>query len=76
MSRKVMANIHSLQQKVDPETFDLGHRQAEVTILSHIRDNDVIAEYNGMRCKAIYNVFAGAYFVDDVYGIIEDSKTG
>ena len=43
---------------------------AEVTIISHTDNNNVIAEYNGKRCTAIYNVFNGLYYVDDVYGII------
>jgi len=46
----------------------------EVEIIGRKSDNDVIAEYNGMRCRAIYNVFANAYFVDDVYGRIDDKK--
>ena len=61
MNRKVTAHIHSLDGKL-----------AEVTILQYNGDNDIIVEYNGKKCTAIYNVFVGAYFVDDIYGIIED----
>ena len=68
---KVMANIHSLKQQGDPEKLDFGHKKAEVTIISHKNDNDVIAEYKGVRYKAIYNIFTNSYFVDDVYGKIE-----
>ena len=28
---------------------------------------------NGVKCHAIYNPFAGRYFVDDVYGVIRSS---
>ena len=60
MNRKVTAHIHSLNGKL-----------AEVTILQYNRDNNIIVEYNGIKCTAIYNIFAG-YYVDDIYGIIKD----
>lgn len=61
MERIVRAKIHSLDGQF-----------AQVKILSDNGDNNIIVEYNGKKCTAIYNVFAGAYFVDDIYGIIED----
>lgn len=57
---KVYAHIHSLDGKF-----------AEVTILRYNGDNDIIVEYNGKKCTAIYNIFAG-YYADDIYGVIED----
>ena len=32
-----------------------------------------LAEYNGVRCHAIFNPFVGKFFVDDVYGIVRKS---
>lgn len=61
MERIVKAKIHSLDGQF-----------AQVKILSDNGDNNIIVEYNGKKCTAIYNVFVGAYFVDDIYGIIED----
>ena len=58
--RKIQARIHSR-----------GGQFAEVTIISEKSDNDVIVDYNGVRCTAIYNIFAGCYYVDDVYGIVK-----
>lgn len=58
--RKIQARIHSLDGQFD-----------EVTIISEKSDNDVIVDYNGVRCTAIYNIFAGCYYVDDVYGIVK-----
>ena len=58
--RKIQARIHSLDGQFD-----------EVTIKSKKSDNDIIVDYNGVRCTAIYNVFAGCYYVDDVYGIVK-----
>jgi len=65
--KKVMAYVHSLKDlKSDANHMD------EVTIINEGGDNNIVAEYNGKRCTAIYNIFAGAYFVDDVYGVIRE----
>lgn len=56
---KVLAMVHSLK--------DL----AEVEIIEHKDNNNVIAEYKGQKCTAIFNVFVGRYYVDDIYGKIE-----
>lgn len=60
MENKVNAHIHSL-----------GGEMREVTIISHENNNNVVAEYNGHRYTAVFNVFVGAYYVDDKYGLIE-----
>lgn len=57
---KVQAHIHSL-----------NGRLSEVTIVKYNKDNDIIVEYRGKKCTAIYNIFAG-YYVDDIYGVIEE----
>ena len=64
---KVVAYIHSLKDK-RTDTHVLG----ECEILEHIDNNNVIAVYQGIKCKAIYNPFVGAFFIDDVYGRIDD----
>ena len=66
LSDFIFGLIHSLKQG---ETHVLG----EATILKRIGDNDYLAEYNGVKCHAIFNPFAGRYFVDDVYGVIRSS---
>jgi len=38
----------------------LDGRLAEATILKRIGDNQYLAEYKGVKCTAIYNVFVGA----------------
>jgi hypothetical protein len=43
---------------------------AEATILEKTGDNEYLAEYNGVRCTAIFNIFVGRYYVDDVYGVV------
>lgn len=61
---KVNAYIHSLKDKKNNR-----HVLGEAEIIKSIGDNLYLAEYNGIRCTAIYNVFTGTYFVDDVYGL-------
>ena len=38
---------------------------AKATIVDKVGDNKYIAEYNGVRCTAIYNPFVNRYYVDD-----------
>lgn len=69
-SFKTIAYIHSLKDKKnDINVF------GEATITEHIDNNNVIAEYNGVKCRAIFNPFVGYYFIDDVYGIITDTDS-
>ena len=57
--------IHSLTQGEK-------NRMAEATILKRIGDNQFIADYNGVKCTAIFNAFVGRYYVDDIYGVIKE----
>lgn len=62
---KVTAYIHSLKDQEHNR-----HVLGEAEIIKRIKDNQYLAEYNGVRCTAIFNPFAGAFFVDDVHGIV------
>ena len=46
----------------------------EAAILEKVGDNDYIAEYDGVKCHAIFNPFVGRYYVDDKYGIIQNHQ--
>ena len=59
--------IHSLKQG---EKNNL----AEATIIKRLGDNDYLADYSGVKCHAQFNIFAGHFFVDDIYGVIRDQK--
>ena len=61
--KQVKAMVHSLK------SLDT------VTILYENGCNDVVAEYKGVKCTAIFNIFVGLYYVDDIYGIIKDSSS-
>ena len=57
--------IHSLKQ-------DGRNTLAEATIIKRLGDNDYLADYNGVKCHAIFNPFVGRYYVDDKYGVIRE----
>ena len=59
---KTTAIVHSLKS------------HSEVTILHNMNNNDIIAEYNGTRCTAIFNPFVGEFYVDDLYGVLPDQN--
>ena len=65
---KVQAFIHSLKDRTHDRNI-LG----EAEIIQCIGDNLYLAEYNGVRCTAIFNFFTGRYYVDDVYGRIQEA---
>lgn len=50
----------------------LGGELREATIVEKVGDNKYIADYNGVKCSAIFNPFVGEFYVDDIYGIIKD----
>ena len=46
-----------------------------VTIMHENGNNDVIAEYKGIRYTAIFNPFVCRYYVDDIYGKLQNQST-
>ncbi|MCM1062513.1 MAG: hypothetical protein NC452_19860 [Eubacterium sp.] len=63
----VEAFIHSLKDKTTDRNV-LGKAE----IIRSIGDNLYLAEYRGIKCTAIFNYFDGRYYVDDVYGIVNE----
>ena len=68
---KVQAFIHSLKDHANNR-----HVLGEAEIIKRIGDNQYLAEYNGVRCTAIFNPFTARYFVDDVFGILPKEDSG
>ena len=66
---KTEAYIHSLKDRANN-----CHVLGDTEIIRCIGDNLYLAEYNGIRCTAIFNPYVGRYFVDDVYGIQKAEK--
>ena len=64
---QVMAYIHSLKD-IPNDRAVLG----EATIIKNIGDNLYLAEYNGVKCTAIFNPLVGRYYVDDLYCVQSD----
>lgn len=52
------------------KVYSIG-RMATVFVVDRV-DGYYIVEYNGRRCKAIYNPFVCLFYADDVFGILED----
>ena len=61
---KRKCHIHSLSGELQ-----------EATIIRKTADNVYLAEYNGVKCTAIFNPFVGTYFVDDMFGTIPEPST-
>ena len=61
---KCLCYVHSLKDKANDR-----HVLGEATILKRIGDNQYLADYQGVKCTAIFNFFTGYYYVDDVYGL-------
>lgn len=57
---KTMAYINSLKGEID-----------EITVLKALNNSEYLVDYKGIKCRAIYNWFVCAYYVDDIYGRIE-----
>lgn len=62
MNKKIQAMVNS------------QHGLREVKIVKHEDNNNVIAKYRGTLYTAVYNPFAGLYYVDDIYGRLEDQN--
>ena len=44
--------------------------ECHIHSLKRTGDNQYIAQYGDVKCTAIYNPFAGTYYVDDKYGVL------
>lgn len=58
--------------KTEARINSLGGELADATIIEKVGDNDYIAEFNGVKCHAIFNYYVGLYYVDDKYSVIRD----
>lgn len=65
-------NKYPITEKMHIHSLDGELREAN--ILGRLGDNDYLAEYNGVKCHAIYNPFVNKFYVDDIYGLIKDKK--
>lgn len=60
--------------KCECHIHSLNSQLAEATIIKKLGDNDYLADFNGVKCHAIFNGFVGRYYVDDKYGVIREPK--
>lgn len=61
------AYLHSLEDSMHSHTQE----RTDVNVLSwESNDNIIVQKADGTVCHAIFNIFCGKMFVDDVYGVI------
>jgi hypothetical protein len=48
--------------------------QDTAIVLYELDDNHITALYDGKICTAVLNPFNGLYYVDDKFGVLEDTK--
>ncbi|RJE47888.1 hypothetical protein A7K50_01180 [Dehalobacter sp. MCB1] len=65
-----MFNTFPINEEMHIHSLNGELRKA--TILKRLGDNDYLAEYNGVKCHAIYNPFVNKFYVDDKYSVIRD----
>lgn len=65
MVQKVVAHIHSRDGAMG-EVELLGG----ATLFGHPTQNNYIFKVGDVLCTGVYNIFAGAYYVDDKYGVL------
>ncbi len=65
-SFKTRAHINSLHGEMDDVTIIQPHY-----MFGHRIDNSYIVDYKGTICTGLFNWFTEEYYVDDVYGIME-----
>lgn len=64
-----------VEQVVTAVIHSLNGKTASAKILRHEDNNHCLAEYDSKICTAIWNPFNGYYYVDDVYGIIQQQDS-
>lgn len=69
-----MFNNFPINEKM--HIHSLNGELREATILKRLGDNDYLAEFNGVKCRAIFNPFVNKFYVDDKYGVIRDKMAG
>ena len=48
----------------------------DVEILEQVGDNDyIVLTLAGIKCHALFNIFTGYFFADDVYRVVKEAQT-
>ena len=47
----------------------------DVEILEQVGDNDyIVLTPEGIKCHALFNIFTGYFFADDVYRVVKEAQ--
>ena len=69
---KTEAIVHSLRDVAIVEIVE--HKDNNHCLARYDGKLCTAIRYDGKLCTAIFNPFSGYYYVDDIYGVIEESK--
>lgn len=70
MNNKVLAYRHSQEvggQRIKQEEIEILDGRMEEGVTTYI-----VRTQDGIVCTAIFNIFTGTYYADDIYGVIDD----
>lgn len=71
MNKKVLAYRHSQEvdgRRITQEEVEIVDGRIEEGVTTYI-----VRTQDGIVCTAIFNIFTGTYYADDIYGVIDDS---
>lgn len=71
MNNKVLAYRHSQEvngRRIKQEEVDILDGRIEEGVTTYI-----VRTQDGIVCTAIFNIFTGTYYADDIYGVIDNS---
>ena len=57
----ILAHIHSKKGEFD-----------QCKVIKYESDNDIVVEYGGVKCTAIFNPITNQFYADDKYGKIKE----
>ena len=71
MGERVWAYRHSQEvdgRRITQEEVEIVDGRIEEGVTTYI-----VRTQDGIVCTAIFNIFTGTYYADDIYGVIDDS---
>ena len=73
-SKLLRKKLRTELEKLDCEVLEAANGKESVEIvLQQMPDGSYIVRTPaGVKCTAIFNVFTGCFFADDVYGVLDD----
>ena len=72
VQRLILVSTLAFLHSTDTDGRHTAPKQ-EIEVLQQMPDGSYIVRTPaGVKCTAIFNIFTGCYFADDVYGVLDD----